>query len=61
VHRRWRDMNSVTRRRGPGRASLTLSARTLRAGPHRVVVRAEDGAHNRSRRAVRRFRVLAAN
>ncbi len=61
VHRRWVDMNSITRRRGPGPASVTLSARGLRAGAHRLVVRAEDGAHNRSRRAIRRFRVLAAN
>ena len=57
ARRRWVDVNSITRRRGPGRASLTLSARSLRAGRHRAVVRAEDGAHNRSRRAVRRFRV----
>jgi sugar lactone lactonase YvrE len=58
VHRRWRDLNSFTRRRGPGRASMTFSARRLRRGAHRVVVRAEDGAHNRSKRVIRRFRVV---
>ena len=60
VHRRWRDLDSITRRRGPGRASMAFSARHLRAGAHRVVVRAEDGAHNRSRRVTRRFRVMRA-
>ena len=60
VHRRWRDLDSVTRRRGPGRASMSFSARHLRAGAHRVVVRAEDGAHNRSGRVTRRFKVTRA-
>jgi sugar lactone lactonase YvrE len=58
ARRRWLDVNSVTRRRGPGRASAVFTARGLQAGRHRVVVRAEDGAHNRSKRVTRRLRVM---
>jgi hypothetical protein len=57
TRRRWADVNSITRTRPAGRGSLTFSTRGLRAGRYRVVVRAEDGAHNRSKRAVRRFRM----
>jgi hypothetical protein len=56
VRRRWVDVNSFTRRFAAGSGSLSFSAHALLAGRYRAVVRAEDGAHNRSRRAVRRFR-----
>jgi hypothetical protein len=36
---------------------MSFSAHGLRAGRYRVVVRAEDGAGNRSRRVLRRLRV----
>ena len=55
--RRWRNVRSFTRRRGAGRGSTAFRTRGLRAGRHRVVVRAQDGARNRSRRVSRAFRV----
>jgi sugar lactone lactonase YvrE len=58
VGRHWRGAKSFTRRRRAGRGSVVFTARGLRAGRHRVVVRAQDGARNRSRRVSRRFRVV---
>jgi hypothetical protein len=58
VRKRWVDLNSFTKRRAAGRGSIGFSSRALKAGRYRVVVRAEDGAHNRSKRAARRLRVL---
>jgi hypothetical protein len=55
--RRWRDENGLTGRFAAGRGSIAFSARALKAGRYRVLVRAEDGAGNRSRRVVRRCRV----
>jgi sugar lactone lactonase YvrE len=55
--RRWVDTNSFTRRYAAGSGALSFSTHALRGGRYRVVVRAEDGAHNRSQRAARRFRV----
>jgi sugar lactone lactonase YvrE len=55
VHRRWRDVNSFTRRFAAGRRSHRLKLSGLRAGRYRVVVRAEDGAGNRSKRVSRRL------
>ena len=55
---RWSEMKSFTRRRNAGRGSVTFKARGLRAGRHRLVVRALDSARNRSRRAIRGFRVV---
>jgi hypothetical protein len=57
--KRWSDLNSSTRSHGAGRGSAAFAVRGLRAGAYRVVVRAEDSAHNRSRRVTRRFRVSA--
>ncbi|HKP19889.1 MAG TPA: hypothetical protein VJT68_00110 [Thermoleophilaceae bacterium] len=57
VRKRWRDENSFTKRRPAGSGSLSFSAHPLTAGRYRVVVRAEDGAHNRSKRVTRRLRV----
>ena len=57
ARKRWSDVNSVTRAHAAGRGSMGFSARSLRAGRYRVVIRAEDGAHNRSRRVTRRLRV----
>ncbi|HMJ94317.1 MAG TPA: hypothetical protein VK486_00580 [Thermoleophilaceae bacterium] len=54
---RWSTAKSITRRRKAGRGSVAFRTRGLRAGRFRVVVRAEDSARNRSRKAVRRFRV----
>jgi sugar lactone lactonase YvrE len=56
VRRHWADMNSFTRRYAAGRGSLSFSTHALPAGRYRAVVRAEDGAGNRSRRVVRRLR-----
>ena len=55
---RWSIAKSFTRRRNAGPGSLTFKTRGLRAGRFRVVVRAQDGARNRSGRAIRRFRVV---
>jgi sugar lactone lactonase YvrE len=55
---RWSFAKSFTRRSTAGAGSAAFRVRGLRAGRHRVVVRAQDGAHNRSPRVVRRFRVL---
>jgi hypothetical protein len=55
--RRWADLNSFTRRYAAGAGSLSFSTHPLRAGRYRAVVRAQDGAHNRSRRVARRFRL----
>ncbi len=57
VRKRWVDLNSFTHTRAAGRGSIGFSSRTLKPGRYRVVIRAEDGAHNRSRRAARRLRV----
>jgi sugar lactone lactonase YvrE len=57
VRRRWRDVNAFTWTRAAGRRTVAFRARTLRGGRHRVVVRAQDGAHNRSKRVIRRLRV----
>ena len=56
--RRWSEVKSFTRRQNAGRGSLSFRIRGLRAGRHRVVVRAQDSARNRSQRAIRRFRVV---
>jgi hypothetical protein len=56
VRKRWRDTNALTHRRSAGRRAMAFSARGLKAGAYRVVVRAEDGAHNRSKRVIRRLR-----
>jgi hypothetical protein len=37
---------------------VTFKTRGLRAGRHRVVVRAQDAARNRSPRLSRRFRIV---
>jgi hypothetical protein len=55
--RHWRDENGFTKTRAAGRGSVTFSAHPLKAGRYRILVRAEDGAHNRSKRATRRLRV----
>ena len=55
---RWSEVKSFTRRRKAGRGSVMFRARGLRAGGHRVVVRAQDSSRNRSKRAIRRFRVV---
>jgi hypothetical protein len=55
---RWSIAKSFTRRRNAGRGSVTFRIRGLRAGRHRVVVRAQDAARNRSRRVSRRLRVF---
>jgi hypothetical protein len=55
---RWTEVKSFTRRRNAGRGSVTFKTRGLRAGRHRVVVRAQDSARNRSPRAIRRFRAV---
>jgi hypothetical protein len=55
---RWSTARSFTRRRGAGRGSLSFRTRGLRAGRFRVVARAQDASRNRSRRVVRRFRVV---
>jgi sugar lactone lactonase YvrE len=57
ARKRWSDVNSVTRAHAAGGGSMGFSARSLRAGRYRVVIRAEDGARNRSRRVTRRLRV----
>ena len=49
---------SLSRKRRPGRGSVAFRTRGLRAGHFRVVVRAQDASRNRSRRVVRRFRVV---
>jgi sugar lactone lactonase YvrE len=54
---RWHTVVRFARRSAAGSGSATFGLRRLRAGRHRVVARAQDGAHNRSRRVVRRFRV----
>jgi hypothetical protein len=54
---KWSDANGVTHTRAAGRGSLSFSTHALRPGRYRVLARAEDGAHNRSRRVARRFRV----
>ncbi len=56
--RRWSVARSFTRRRKAGRGSMVFRTRGLRAGRHRVVLRAQDSARNRSQRAIRRFRVV---
>jgi sugar lactone lactonase YvrE len=58
VGRGWRDAKGFTRSREAGRGSAVLTARGLPAGRHRVVVRAQDGARNRSPRVTRRLRVV---
>jgi len=58
VGRRWRGAKSFTRKRRAGRGSAVFTTRGLRAGRHRVVVRAQDRARNRSPRVSRRFRVV---
>jgi sugar lactone lactonase YvrE len=55
---RWSNVRSFARKSKAGRGSAAFKARRLRAGRHRVVVRAQDGARNRSQRASRRFRVV---
>jgi hypothetical protein len=55
---RWSIARSITRRRIVGRGAVSFKTRGLRAGRFRVVVRAQDSARNRSKRAVRRFRVV---
>jgi sugar lactone lactonase YvrE len=55
----WRDTaRGFTRRRGAGRGSARFRSRGLRRGRYRLSARAEDAAHNRSRRVTRRFRVI---
>jgi sugar lactone lactonase YvrE len=54
----WTLTKSFARRRNAGRGSATFKTRRLRRGRYRVTVRAQDSAHNRSGRAIRRFRVL---
>jgi sugar lactone lactonase YvrE len=55
---RWSIAKSFARRRNAGRGAVTFKTRGLRPGRFRVVLRAQDSARNRSKRAVRRFRVL---
>jgi sugar lactone lactonase YvrE len=55
---RWSEAKSFTRKRNAGRGSVTFSTRGLRAGRHRVVVRAQDAARNRSPRISRRFQIV---
>jgi sugar lactone lactonase YvrE len=62
----WSYVVSFTRTRKPGRNSLAFSgrfrsggrARSLARGHYRVTARAIDAAHNRSKLAARRFRVV---
>ena len=56
----WRDENGVTKSRAAGRRSIGFSIHALKAGRYRVLVRAEDGAGNRSKRATRRLRLTRA-
>jgi hypothetical protein len=58
VGRRWRSVKSFTRRRNAGSGSAAFRIRRLRTGRHRVVLRAEDRARNRSPRVRRGFRVV---
>jgi hypothetical protein len=59
TRRGWRDLaRGFTRRRGAGRGSARFTTQGLRRGRHRLVVRAEDAAGNRSPRVTRRFRVI---
>ena len=58
VRKRWRGVTRFTRRSAAGRGSARFTARRLRAGRHRVTLRAQDGARNRSSRVSRRFRVV---
>jgi sugar lactone lactonase YvrE len=58
--KRWSDVNAFTKRRKAGRGSLRFSVHPLRAGHYRVLVRAEDGAGNRSKRVSRRMRLRRA-
>jgi sugar lactone lactonase YvrE len=55
---RWSTARSITRKRKAGRGSVSFRTRGLRPGRFRVVVRAQDGSRNRSRRVSRRFRVV---
>jgi hypothetical protein len=55
--RHWRDENGFTKTRAAGRGSISFSVHALKPGRYRVLVRAEDGSHNRSKRAVRRLRL----
>ena len=55
--RHWADANGFSQRRAAGPRSLPVSTRGLRRGRYRVVLRAEDRAHNRSRHVVMRLRV----
>jgi hypothetical protein len=55
--RRWADLNSFTRRYAAGAGELSFSTHPRRTVPDRAGVRARDGAHNRSRRVARRFRL----
>jgi hypothetical protein len=57
VRKRWRDVNSSAHRHAAGLGSASLPTRHLTAGAYRAVIRAEDIGHNRSKRAIRRFRV----
>jgi sugar lactone lactonase YvrE len=58
TRRGWRETTTFTRRRGAGRGSAAFTTRGMRRGRHRVSVRAQDAAHNRSARVARRLRVL---
>ena len=55
---RWSGVRAFSRRRGAGRRTLRFTARRLRPGRYRVVLRAQDRARNRSRRVSRSFRVV---
>jgi len=55
---RWSEAKAFTRRQDAGRGSVTFRTRGLRAGRHRLVLRAQDSSRNRSARAIRHFRVL---
>jgi hypothetical protein len=58
IGRRWRTLRTFTRRSSAGPGSVAFRTRGLRVGRHRVVLRAQDPARNRSPRVSRRFRVV---
>jgi hypothetical protein len=55
---RWSEVKSFARRRKAGSGSVTFKTRGLHRGRHRVVLRAQDAARNRSPRISRPFRIV---
>jgi sugar lactone lactonase YvrE len=55
---RWSEVKSFARRRNAGSGSVTFKTRGLHRGRHRVVLRAQDAARNRSPGISRPFRIV---